>query len=175
MERSAGDAMTQLTSHDAAPHTLAIDGHWWTPIVALAFYSFLLHFVWEMLQFPLYGGMATAAHWLGIRMCLRATVGDVAIALSAYIVVAAWTRTWYWRASRIRIAAYLTVGLATTVLFEVLNVYVWHRWAYAPAMPILLGVGVSPLLQWIIVPLLAFWLSRRCLPRIPAKVAMIST
>ena len=166
MERSAGDAMMQPTLPDAAPRAMTRDGHWWMPIMALALYSFLLHFVWEMLQFPLYVSPAASAHQLGIRMCLRATFGDVAIALSAYIVVAGWTQTWCWRASRVRVAMYLVVGLAITVLLEVLNVHVWHRWAYAAAMPTLLGVGVSPLLQWIIVPLLALWLTQR---RVAAK------
>lgn len=133
------------------------------PWAALAFFSFLLHFAWEMLHSPLYAGMAAAPHWHAVRSCLTATVGDTVIALGAYAAVAAVTRDrgWLVRDSPNRVAGYLGVGLSVTVVLELINVYVWHRWAYALAMPLVLGVGVSPLMQWMVVPPIALWLTRR--------------
>ncbi len=52
-------------------------------------------------------------------------------------------------------------GLAVTVAPEWLNVHVWRRWAYGEDMPVVLGVGLTPLLLWVIVPLLTLWLARR--------------
>lgn len=139
----------------------ALASTWWMPMSVLACFSFLLHFLWEMLQVPLYAEMACMAHWSGIVVCAKATGGDVLIALAAYATAAAFMHTWHWRASRAHVATYVAVGVAVTVVLEGLHVYVWHRWAYAPAMPLLLGNGVSPLLQWAIVPPLALWLMQR--------------
>lgn len=55
-------------------------------------------------------------------------------------------------------ASAVLLGIIYTIISEWLNVAIWHRWAYAPAMPVLpvLGTGVSPLVQWLVVPTLAF-------------------
>ena len=45
------------------------------PELAVALFSFLLHFVWEMLQVPAFAGMTEMPHWEGIRLCLSATIG----------------------------------------------------------------------------------------------------
>lgn len=137
------------------------DGYWWALLPAFALFSFLLHFVWEMLQIPLYAGMAEARHLDATLLCLQATFGDVVIALCAYIVVAASARAWHWRPTSARMATYLIVGLVITVVMEMLNVHVWKRWSFGPAMPMVFGMSVSPLLQWIIIPPLALWLTRR--------------
>lgn len=124
-------------------------------------FSFLLHFVWEMLQIPLYAGMVDARHLDATLMCLQATLGDVVIALGAYAAAAISARAWHWRTTRARMATYLIIGLVITVIMEMLNVHVWRRWAYSPAMPILFGMSVSPLLQWIAIPLFALRLTRQ--------------
>ena len=54
------------------------------PEWVLAMYAFLGHFVWEMLQTPFFAGMPTMAHWPATLMCLKATIGDVVIALAEY-------------------------------------------------------------------------------------------
>lgn len=46
-----------------------------------------------------------------------------------------------------------------------LAAYGLERWSYAPGMPRVLGVGVAPIAQWIIVPLLVLWVSRLNLRR----------
>ncbi len=160
---SAGPRVAE-TGDSVASDAAAVDAAastWWIPVSVLACFSFLLHFLWEMLQVPLYADMARMAHWSGIVVCAKATAGDVVIALAAYATAAGFARTWHWRASRAHVATYLAMGVIITVVLEGLNVYLWHRWAYAPAMPLVLGIGVSPLLQWVIVPPLALWLMQR--------------
>ncbi|HSD54124.1 MAG TPA: hypothetical protein VLC47_08150 [Burkholderiales bacterium] len=46
------------------------------------------------------------------------------------------------------------VGLAYTAFSEWLNTAVRTSWAYAPGMPIVAfaGVGLTPLLQWLLLP-----------------------
>jgi hypothetical protein len=52
------------------------------------------------------------------------------------------------------------LGLGYTVYSEWLNVNVRETWAYTAWMPRIppLGTGLSPLLQWIVVPGLAFFI-----------------
>ncbi|GMV09893.1 MAG: hypothetical protein AMXMBFR55_16270 [Gemmatimonadota bacterium] len=126
---SAGDQGTHTGTRDAATPQVAALGdavasNWWVPVLVLASFSFLLHFLGEMLQGPLYAGMASMAHWLGIVVCAKATAGDVAIALTAYTTAAGSARAWHWHASRALVAIYVAVGVAITVLLEGLNVYV---------------------------------------------------
>jgi hypothetical protein len=135
----------------------------WQPWAALALFSGLTHFAWEMLQAPFYQGMAAAPHWPVVRICALASAGDVLLGLAAYAVVAAALRdrAWLFDPRGARIAGYLGVGLAITVALEALNVDVLRRWSYSPSMPRVFGIGLAPLLQWIVVPLVVLWLARR--------------
>jgi len=49
------------------------------------------------------------------------------------------------------------LGVAYTIFSEWLNVEIRRSWSYTAAMPVLpwLGTGLTPLLQWVIVPGLA--------------------
>lgn len=83
------------------------------PEFVLAFFGFLLNFVWEMWAVPF--------------------------------------------------AVYLGIGIAITVVMEHLAIEILDRWSYAegaPALP-LLGTGLAPLLQWLLLPPLALSLTRR--------------
>lgn len=139
------------------------DAQWWQPWAALAGFAFLLHFAWEMLQFPLYAGMSEARHDRATWTCLEATLGDVALALAAYAAAAAVARSarWLRRARGAPLGVYLAAGLGATLIVEWLSVHRWSRWSYGAAMPLVLGVGLAPLVQWVAVPLLTLWLARR--------------
>jgi hypothetical protein len=54
------------------------------------------------------------------------------------------------------------LGAAFTMVSEWVNVEIWRSWAYAPAMPRLppLGTGLTPMLQWLVIPSLALGLAR---------------
>ena len=143
----------------------------WQPWAALALFAFLLNFVWEMLQAPFYRGMADGAHWRAVRACTLATVGDVAILLVAYGGVAALVRDRWWvgAPSAGRVGSFLAVGVAITVALEALNVYVLGRWTYGPLMPVLAGVGLTPVAQWLALPPATLWLARRHLSGAPGR------
>ena len=71
-----------------------------------------------------------------------------------------------WPRERFMAVAVVTVafGVAYTGFSEWLNVYVRKSWAYSglmPVLPIAGGIGISPLLQWVVVPTLALWCARR--------------
>lgn len=68
---------------------------------------------------------------------------------------------------------YLGLGILITVGFEDVNVHVLHRWSYGPRMAVVAGIGILPLLQWLVVPMLVLWSARRYLtgaaPRYPLQ------
>ena len=138
---------------------------WSVPEVTVAFLSFALHFVWEFIQVPTYAGMAEMNHWDGVKVCTSATVGDVGFALTAFWATSAASRSRQWIAApRVwQIALFVAVGIGLTVGFEYYYTEVSNRWSYSELMPLAppLGTGLSPLAQWIVIPLLVVSLSRR--------------
>lgn len=115
--------------------------------------------LWEILQLPLYTLWQTARASALAFAVLHCWVGDLLIAamsLGLSIVVAG--RSWPSRCyARVAVVA-LGLGIAYTVFGEWLNVTVRQNWNYAATMPRLppLGTGLMPLLQWVLVPLVAF-------------------
>ena len=138
-----------------------------TPEANVAIFALLLNFPWEILQAPLYAGMAEASHAQATRACLRATLGDGAIMLLAYGAVAACARSRHWILAprRWQLVLFVAIGMVVTAAIEWLSTRgLWvTSWAYLPAMPLLpgTGIGLVPLAQWLVLPLLTVWFVRR--------------
>ncbi len=134
------------------------------PELPLALFALLLHFPWEMLQAPLWVGMASLAHSEGVRVCTIAALGDVGIALAAFWsgALAARSRLWLLAPSAAAVATYLLVGLVLTIAYEFFATGPLAFWEYAPSQPRLpiLGTGLAPVLQWVLLPPLNLWLAR---------------
>ncbi len=135
------------------------------PEVNLAILSFAFHFVWEALQVPTYAGMSEMAHWPATLLCTRATVGDVAFALTAFWItaLAARSRRWFMNPKPWHIGLFLGIGIALTIGFEWYYIEVSGRWIYSDLMPRLplFGTGLGPLAQWLVVPMLVLFMLRR--------------
>ena len=121
--------------------------------------SLAANFVWEILQLPLFTLWTTGTLRQQAFAVFHCTIGDVMIAalslLAALSLVAQpnWPRS---SARRVYLLS-LTVGLGYTIYSEWVNTSVRGSWAYSEWMPVLplLGTGLSPLMQWLIVPTLA--------------------
>ncbi|MCV0438862.1 MAG: hypothetical protein K5880_09530 [Hydrogenophaga sp.] len=130
-------------------------------------FALLLNYPWEFLQVPLFADMPQAAHWDAIRTCTRATLGDAVIMLIAYWTVGlvARNRSWVLAPSTARILMFAATGVVITIAIERLAVAgIWlGGWRYSSLMPVVpgIGVGLSPLLQWVVLPPLVIWFSRR--------------
>lgn len=135
------------------------------PELNVVVFSFLLNLVWEYWQVPLFQGMADRTHWEGIVACTRATFGDAGISLAAFWIVAlsARTRNWVLKPRGKDIPAFVAIGVAATIVLEYLATDSWGRWAYVDAMPRvpMLGTGLVPLLQWLILAPVVLWFVRR--------------
>lgn len=136
-----------------------------SPEFNVMIFSFLLHFVWEFIQAPTYAGMIEMNHWSGIKLCTSATFGDVGFALTAFWFTSALSRSrqWLLTPKAWQILMFLAVGISLTVGFEYYYTNITLRWTYSELMPLVppFGTGLSPLLQWIVIPLLVIWFARR--------------
>lgn len=125
-----------------------------------------LNLVWETGHLPLYTiwTEGTAAYMaFAVVHCTAADilVGTAALALALIAGRQRDVANWRW----LRIAV-LTVlgGVVFTIFSEWLNTEVLRNWAYSEWMPTLemagVEVGLSPLLQWILLPPLALYLGK---------------
>lgn len=132
---------------------------------------------WEAAQIPLYTIWRTGIPSEIAVAIIHCTAGDVLIA--ALAMGGAWAfftglrRDPGWRLA----AAGTLLGVAYTIFSEWMNVEVRHSWNYADSMPRLppLGTGLTPLLQWLVLPPLAFLLAaRRRTLVLPFAIVMIA-
>ena len=123
--------------------------------------GWLANAVWEVAQFPLYAEYTGSSRHLS--MCLRAAVGDVAILALLYAAMSLTARRldWWSRFSMPRALLLAGAGFAIGALIED-RALAAGRWAYAASMPLVpgLGVGWSPVLQMIVIPIGLALLSR---------------
>jgi hypothetical protein len=138
-----------------------------SPAFNIVIFALLLSLPWELGQMWLYAGSAQMSHLEGIRICMAATAGDAVIMLIAFGVVALAARSPDWvRAPTMRqTSGFVAFGLIVTSAVEIMATHSdgLFSWRYAPAMPVtpLFGVGLVPLLMWVVVPLLVLWFACR--------------
>jgi hypothetical protein len=121
--------------------------------------------VWETAHVPLYTLWQTGTWSEIVYAVLHCTLGDImiaAITFGAALFAFGW-KSWPDRSYAKVAVAMVSVALCYTVFSEWLNVEVRRSWAYRDIMPTipLLGTGVTPILQWFVVPTVAFCWARR--------------
>ena len=133
------------------------------PELNVLVFSALLNLPWELWQIAFFGGMANVPHWKGVLECTRATGGDAVISLASYAMVSMlWReRPWIVRPKKLQVATFVMAGLVITGVSELLSVRVFNRWSYSNLMPEIGGIGLLPLLQWLLIPLALIWLTQR--------------
>ena len=124
-----------------------------------------LNLIWETAQLPLYTLWNEASAGTNAFSVAHCTAGDIAIGGAALIMVLILGREraaaeWRWR----RIAVWTALaGVAYTVFSEWNNTAILGSWAYSELMPVLklagIDIGLSPLLQWLVLPPLALYLA----------------
>ena len=140
---------------EAAPHWLRAL-RMYVAVIALG------NLAWEILHLPLYTIWTTGTRGEQAFAVVHCTGGDVLIALAALTLalVIAGERGW-------PAVATLTIvfGVAYTAFSEWHNVYVRRSWAYSEWMPLVriagYQIGLSPILQWAVVPGVALWATAR--------------
>ncbi|MEO8233020.1 MAG: hypothetical protein ABI638_12105 [Ignavibacteriota bacterium] len=122
--------------------------------------SIFLNFVWEMLQMPLYENFSYSV--TTTIFCSLASLGDAIMILIIYFIGSALFKNYSWFLRfNLKTIIYITIaGLVLSISGELaaLNLNLWN---YSPSMPKLFftSVGLSPVLQMIILPILTFMIT----------------
>ena len=122
--------------------------------------------VWEFAHMPLYTIWNEGTAGEIVFAAVHCTGGDILIAMSA-LVLALLLAGSGWPEDRggARRVALLAVpfGIGYTIFSEWLNIVIRAAWAYSDLMPIvpIIDAGLSPLLQWLVIPLAGFWWAAR--------------
>lgn len=123
--------------------------------------------VWEAAQMPLY-----TLWWTGTTAeigyaILHCTLGDALIGVATLGCASLLVGSSDWPHERFAAVAVvtLTFGLAWVVYSEWVDVELRGSWAHTETMPRIppLGTGPAPLLQWLVVPAMAFAVTHRVL------------
>lgn len=123
-----------------------------------------LNLAWEALQIPLYTIWTEASAGYVAFAVFHCTLGDILIGtVSLALILGREGPIAQWRWRRI-VGLMLLLGPGYTIFSEWLNTALF-RWSYSELMPTLtiagFELGVSPLLQWLVIPPLALHLARR--------------
>jgi hypothetical protein len=119
------------------------------------------HLAWETLQLPLYTIWFDGTPAQIAFAVVHCSGGDLLIAgTTLLIALMAFGRGWPADGAAFRnvAVAAITLGVAYTIFSEWLNVSIRQSWAYSAWMPRLppLGTGLSPVVQWLVVPAISF-------------------
>ncbi len=129
-------------------------------VVTTILFAFFFNLAWEMLQMPLFKG--DVYDWQHILFCVLATVADVIMVLIIYFGFALTYKNAFWvkNLKTNRIILLLLTGGAGAVLAEIRQLSI-GTWSYGDAMPLIpvVHVGLSPVLQFMILPILVYRLS----------------
>jgi hypothetical protein len=127
--------------------------------------AYLFNFVWESVHSVwLYGDHDFGADRY-VRMVGYVSAVDAILVLGIFLFISLTWRNAIWvkRMNFMHVLTVLLSGALVSGIVEYRAVYVLKEWSYGPNMPIILGIGLSPLIQIGITGLLAFWLTGRLL------------
>jgi len=133
------------------------------PEATLVLYGLFASLVWEFGHSALYVDHAQRDTSYILWTRFHCSIGDVLILLGSFWWTSLWFRTRFWFVQNRHSASalFLLSGFAYTVWSEWYNTRIAHSWAYAPAMPTVFGIGLSPLAQWLVIPGLLVLLLRQ--------------
>jgi hypothetical protein len=113
------------------------------------------HLFWEAAQLPLYTLWRTGTpREIGFAL-FHCTGDDVLITTATFAAAVALARHFLWPPFGWRMVfTAILLGAGYTIFSEWLNVEIRRSWSYTATMPVLpiLGTGLTPLLQWLVVP-----------------------
>lgn len=142
--------------------TTRVPASGWRSLLFGVAVSYLAHAGWEVAQMSLYvSPIAKGFVPILVHCGLKAAGGDLLLMGILYLMLALTFRSWKWSLEgdsfRHPATWVLTpaVGALLAISFELWAVYVDHRWVYAASMPLVpvLAVGLTPVLQMVLVPL----------------------
>jgi len=125
--------------------------------------ALLINGIWELGHLPMYTLWTDPDAWRIATYVGHCLIGDGLIAGAIYLAIAVLLHNgnWPYHQPWLGGALFITLAVSYTAYSEWRNVYVHELWAYAPSMPLIAGIGLTPLLQWTLVPALMVTVHRK--------------
>ena len=155
----------------------SLDALWLVALRRYFGFAIPAHLAWEAAQLPLYAIWYEDPPGKIAFAVIHCTGGDAMITGASLLGALLLFGNRRWPDERyIAVAAPAVIaGVAYTIFSEWHNTEVRNSWAYSSLMPTLpgTGIGLSPLLQWFVNPIAAFWWAwpRRAAQLNPAEEA----
>ena len=132
-------------------------------LVGITTVSFFLNFLWESVHgFSLYIDHIIDSDKY-VRMMLYMSLMDALTVLGMYLCVAFFVKNVLWinELNKKSIIGFFIIGLVAAMVAEYWSVYISGDWQYNDKMPMLFGIGISPLFQLSITGLTSLWVTRQ--------------
>jgi hypothetical protein len=135
-------------------------------ILTIALIGFVLNLIWELVHGPLYKEFKY--DFSHISFCTLASITDMLTLLLLFFVFSLVLKNvnWIEQLSFSNVLLLMLVGALSSTLVEI-----WHinrgDWLYAKSMPLIpiVKAGVSPVLQFTILPLIIFIISKKIISK----------
>ena len=137
------------------------------PEAYLLVFSFLLNLLWETIQAPLFIFDQQSSALLLTGCLLFCSGVDAFMTLTSYCALSVVARSRYWFLTR-RLShwvSFVGIGLVLALASEYTAIHYRNLWQYSGRMPVIpdLDIGLTPILQWLILPpLVLILLTRAC-------------
>ena len=133
--------------------------------------AFLLNLIWEIAHVRFYTIWAEADGYQLVWSIVHCTLGDALIALAMFVLAGVVFRCSDWPRTHPVTGGVLAVfgTMAYTIWSEWFNVYRLGSWGYTESMPLVFGIGLSPLLQWLVLPPLMITVYQKLAPSLSGR------
>ena len=131
--------------------------------VGIILFSFVLNFLWESLHgYSLYTDHVIYSDKY-VRMMVYMSFMDAVTILGMYLFFAFIYKNILWlnEVNLRRFIIFFILGLFVGVFAEYRAVYVAHEWHYNNQMPVIFGIGLSPLVQLSVTGVFSLWIAKR--------------
>ena len=127
----------------------------WSLAATIFAVAVLFNYPWELAQMPLYEGAGYEGRTF--LYCFLASLGDGLLVLLIFAAGWAWFRRREWYVGQGARGYLLMLGAGFVIAVAIERVATGTgQWRYAERMPRVLGVGVAPIAQMLVLPPLIF-------------------
>ena len=124
-------------------------------LILIFILGFIFNYIWESLHYVLYickvplGKCSLITSLIDALIVILLYIGGVFVYLDS---------RWINSFNKNKVISLSAASFLIAIIIEIQGVYLFNKWGYSELMPVVFGIGLSPLLQMIFIPLLIFYL-----------------
>jgi len=128
--------------------------------------ALVLNFAWENLQFPLYNSVLSFKSIFGFSfnslfsIALYASLIDAFWITAVYLLIAIIDKNIRWELNKVNLILFSITLILIAMIMERFGLSS-GRWSYSSLVPIIFGIGLSPLIQLAVTGLIGLLVSRK--------------